>query len=138
MAARKQTKVSPAYQKDYEDFKQWYITPVDQREDTETTVRDYAKSKNIGRRTLNLWTTTPDFKEFLANYLSAVETRADKVRLVLYNQALAGDVRAIRLFLEYEKSFAQKIKVDGNVVVTGDDIAKAYLKLKEEHKEEGK
>lgn len=138
MAPRKQTKVSSAYQTQYEDFKQWYITPIETREDNEKDMQAYALSKGIGRRTVLLWTTTPDFKQFLSTWLRDIEDRADKVRLVLYNQAMKGDVKAIRLFLEYEKSFAQKIKVDGNVVVTGDDIAKAYLKLKEEHKEEGK
>jgi hypothetical protein len=131
---RKQTKVSSAMTAQYEDFKQWYILPVAEREDNEKDQQAYAISRGIGRKTLSLWVTIPDFITFLNNHLAKIEERADKVRLVLYNQALAGDVKAIRLFLEYEKSFAQKIKVDGNVVVTGDDIAKAYLKLKEDTK----
>lgn len=114
----------------YEEFKIWYFTPQSEREPDETYLLGFATKNKISRKTLYNWMETQDFKDSIDKHLNELDLRANKIRVVLYHKALEGNINAIRLFLEYEKQFGTKLKVEGNVSFTGDDIAKAYLENK--------
>jgi len=111
----------------FEDFKVWYFTPQSEREPDEMYLLGFSQKNNISRRTLYDWMEQKEFKDAVDNHLKEIEARANRIRVVLYHKALEGNINAIRLFLEYEKQFGTKLKLEGNVSFTGDDIAKAYL-----------
>lgn len=111
----------------FEDFKIWYFTPQSEREPDETYILGFSQKHDITRKTLYDWMERKEFKDALDEHLKEIELRANRIRVVLYHKALEGNINAIRLFLEYEKQFGTKLKLEGNVSFTGDDIAKAYL-----------
>ena len=111
-------------------FIKWSLTPSDSRLPDERTKTDLTEKLNVSFPTLNNWERTPYFeKEYKRLAKRNVFPRIEKVKNVVYETALKGDMQAAKLFKEWEAMVNAKldINVEGEVkaTVTLKDMIKA-------------
>lgn len=109
---------------EYQRFITWTATPREYREDDEKDQKDFAVKYDLDVSTLSLWKRDPAFwAEVNKRYSEITDRIATDIRHILQRTAKEGNVSAIKLYLQYEKQWSEKIVTEhrGKVEIAPED-----------------
>ena len=105
----------------YWQYIEYCAFPRELRDDELKTNQDFADKFNISLRTLMEWRKlTPFWDNVKECYEKGKQFRLNAVRGSLLKTAIKGDTAAIKLYLQYEEAWNEKIeyKLSGGVNIT--------------------
>lgn len=110
---------------EYNRFITWTATPKEYRDEDEKEQKDFALKYHLDVSTLSLWKRDPAFWSAVnSRYSEIVDRCVSDVRHTLQQIAKTGEnVQAIKLFLQYEKQWSEKIVTEhqGKVELSPED-----------------